>query len=680
MSDTKPTDNPLLDPPTRIPFDRIEAAHVEPAIDTLLARARAAVRSIADAPGARTYAATLGALDDATERLEVAMGIVDHLESLSGDPALRAAYNAAQPKVSAFYAELPLDEGLWRAVQAFAATAEAAALDPTRARFLQKTVDDFRRHGADLPAAQKARVKAIDVELSEVTTRFAQNVVDEIDNWQLIIDDEARLAGLPPSAVEAARASAEGAGVDGWRFTLHAPSMMPVLQHLEDASIREAVYRAYNTRATGGERDNRPLIARILTLRAEKAKLLGYAHIGDLLLERRMAKDAATARRFVEALETHTRPFFEAEHADLEAFRRQLEDDDAPPIAAWDLGFYAEKLRRARFDFDEEALRPYFAAEKVLDGMFALVNRLYGVDVHPITDWPTWHDDVRVYAVDDADGARIGVFYADLFPRAGKRGGAWMRPLITTLPGEGPQVGVMCANVTPPLGDKPALMTHREVETFFHEFGHLLHHLLTRVEVRGLAGTNVAWDFVELPSQIMENWCWEKASLDLFARHWQTGETIPDALFDRLLRTRTYRAAAHQMRQLGFATADLALHCDYDPARDGDVLPWARTIMQRFSPVPLPDDYGMIAGFTHLFANPVGYAAGYYSYKWAEVLDADAFTRFRDEGLFSREVGMAFRQHILERGDSRDPAELYEAFMGRGPDQAALLERAGLVG
>ena len=679
MSNTKTRPNPLLDPPTRLPFDQIVAAHVEPAIAALLATARGRVRAVADLQGPRTYANTLGELDDATERLEVAMGLVDHLESLLGDPDLRAAYNAAQPRVSAFYAELPLDEGLWRAVQAYATTDEASTLDATRARHLEKTLQEFRRHGAELAPEQKARLLAIDVELSEVTTRFAQNVVDEIDGWQLVIADAARLGGLPPSALAAARASAEEAGVEGWRFTLHAPSIGPVLQHADDAALRAEMYQAYNTRATGGAHDNRPLIDRTLRLRQERATLLGYANLADLLLEPRMAKTGATARDFVNELEVHARPFGEREHAELEAFRRELEGPDAPPIAAADLSYYAEKLRRARFDFDEEALRPYLAAEKVLFGMFALVHRLYGITVRPITDWPTWHPDVRVYAVEDADGTRIGAFYADLFPRAGKRGGAWMRPLITTLPGQGPQVGVMCANVTPPLGDTPALMTHREVETFFHEFGHLLHHLLTRVEVRSLAGTNVAWDFVELPSQIMENWCWARESLDLFAVHHETGEPIPGELFEKLLRTRTYRAAAGTLRQLGFATVDLALHCDYDPERDGSVLDYARGVLQRFSQVPLPPDYAMIASFTHLFANPVGYAAAYYSYKWAEVLDADAFTRFAKEGLFSREVGLAFRRTILEQGDSRDPAALYEAFMGRGPDQKALRVRAGLV-
>ena len=339
----------------------------------------------------------------------------------------------------------------------------------------------------------------------------------------------------------------------------------------------------------------------------------------------------------------------------------------------------AEKQRRVLYDLDEEALRPYFEAGRVVEGMFELEHRLYGVRVRRVEDLPTWHETVQAYELDDAEGRRIGVFYADLFPRQGKRGGAWMRPMLTgDLAAGRPHVAVMCANITPPVGSRPALLTHREVETLFHEFGHLLHHLLTEVPVRSLAGTNVAWDFVELPSQIMENWCWARPSLDLFARHFETDAPIPDDLFDALTRARTFRAGYAQMRQLGFATVDLALHRLYDPERDGEVVDYARAALAPFSPASLPDDYAMIASFTHLFASPTGYAAAYYSYKWAEVLDADAFTRFEAAGVFSREVGGELREKILARGDSRDPAALFEDFMGRGPDPEALLRRAGL--
>ncbi len=670
--------NPLLRLTAHLPFDEVGAEHVEPATDALLAGAREQMQAIIDAAGPRSYANTLGALDDMTARLEDAMSVVDHLESVLGDPALRDAYNAVQPKVAAFYSSIPLSDGLWAALRAFAATPEAETLEPTRARFLKKTLDDFRRHGADLDDADKETLQAIEVELTETTTRFSQNVVDATDAYELLVTDEAKLAGLPDSARAAAGASAESVGASGWRFTLQAPSYHAVMTRLDDVAIRERTYLGYNTRATSGEHDNRALQQRILELRAQKARLLGYADISDLLLEPRMVGNGAAAAAFVSDLCARTLPFFEKEHASLSAFKAA--HDGGIALASWDVGYYAEKQRKAMFDFDQEALRPYFGATGVLAGMFELVHRLYGIRVRPRADLPTWHESVQAYAVDDEEGTTIGLFYADLFPRPGKRGGAWMRPMLTGDPETGaPHVAVMCANVTPAVGERPALLTHREVETLFHEFGHLLHHLLTEVEVRSLAGTNVAWDFVELPSQIMENWCWARPSLDLFARHYETGAPIPDDLFERLTRARTFRAGGAQMRQLGFATVDLALHRDYDPARDGTAIDYARGILARFSPAPLPDDYAMIASFTHLFASPTGYAAGYYSYKWAETLDADAFTRFESEGLFSREVGDEFRARVLARGNSRDPAKLYEDFMQRPPDPEALLRRAGLV-
>jgi oligopeptidase A len=348
-------------------------------------------------------------------------------------------------------------------------------------------------------------------------------------------------------------------------------------------------------------------------------------------------------------------------------------------LQPWDIGYWAEKQRAKLYDFDEEALRPYFPLEHVVSGMFDIFGRVLGIRVTEESGVPMWDPHVRTYAVHDrASDAYLGSFYADWFPRENKRGGAWMDALITGNPAESkPHLGLICGNLTPPLDGKPALLTHREVETIFHEFGHLLHHLLSRVEVRSLAGTSVAWDFVELPSQIMENWCWERESLDLFARHWETGAAIPDDLFQKMRRARTFRAANTQMRQVGFGFMDLALHREWDGS--GDVIAWSRAVLQQFSPAPFPPEHAMLASFTHLFSSPVGYGAGYYSYKWAEVLDADAFTRFKKEGVFSASTGREYRDKILARGDSEDPAELYRSFMGRDPDPNALLVRAGLV-
>jgi oligopeptidase A len=688
-------ENPLLSVSFIIPFDRVAASDVEPGIRELIRKSQAQIEAIAADDSPRTFENTMLALEKATENLDYAMAVVRHLESVATSPELRAAWNAVEPEASELYSRIPLNAGLWNKLKAYAETADAKALHGAKLRFLSKTLDSFRTHGADLDPEGKKRLAEIDVELTKLTTRFSENVLDSTNAWDLVITDESKLTGLPPSAMAAARQSAASKGLEGWRFTLQAPSYIPVMTYLDDREIRETMWRRFAARATEGERDNRPLILRILELRDEKAKLLGFPDFADFVLHDRMAHRGERAMSFVEDLRAKTERFFAAENAALESFAgRKLEP--------WDTSYYAEKQRRALYDFDEEELRPYFPAERVVEGMFDIVQKLYGIRVAHRENVPVWHPDVRYYEVRDRDDVLLGAFYADWYPRETKRDGAWMEGFITgidvpgrnasghAVPGRDasgnaapgrfePHSGCVCGNLTPPLGDKPALLTHREVETIFHEFGHLLHHVLSRVEVRSLAGTAVAWDFVELPSQIMENWCWEREALDLFARHYQTGEPIPEDLFRKMVRARTYRAANAQMRQLGFGFVDLKLHREYRPERDGDVIRYARNILQQFTPAPLPADYAMIAGFTHLFASPVAYAAGYYSYKWAEVLDADAFTRFRDEGIFSPAVGGAFRDNILATGDSEDPAELYRRFMGRDPDPEALLVRSGLI-
>ena len=672
--------NPLIEIQFKVPFDRIKAEHVEQAIDELLADAQQRLDQLAADPAPRTFENTLLALEDVAERLEFAMSVVGHLEGVATHPALREAYNAVQPKVSEFYSKIPLNEDLWKQIKTFNETADAKVLTGTRARFLTKTVDEFRRSGADLDPQGKARLTELNVELVKATTKFSENVLDATNAFELIVEDEAKLAGLPPSAVEMAREDAKKKDTDGWRFTLQAPSYIALMTYLDDAGIREQVYRAYNTRGAAEPYDNRALIGHILELRKQKAELLGYNDFADLVLEDRMAKDGGKAHGFVDTLKQKTEAAFVRENDELLPFRREIEGPTAPELEAWDVGYYAEKMRKARYDFDEEELRPYFAFENVLDGMYELAQRLYGVEVKAETDIPVWDAAVTYYTIYDADGGRLGSFYADFFPRENKRGGAWMDSLLIGIPGGPyPHLGFICGNLTPPVGGKPALLTHREVETIFHEFGHLLHHLLSRVEVRSLGGTHVAWDFVELPSQIMENWCWEREALDLFARHYETGEPIPEDLFRKMKKARHFRAANAQMRQLSFGTVDLALHRDYDPARNGDVMKYAFDILQSFAPAKLPPEHAMIAGFTHLFASPVGYGAGYYSYKWSEVLDADAFSRFAEEGIFSRQVGGEFRERILAKGDSEDPAQLFRDFMGRDPDADALLKRQGLL-
>ena len=667
--------NPLVEIQFDVPFDTIRAEHVEPAIDQLLDEAGVALAALAEDDRPATYDRTLGALESLGEKLGYAMGVVGHLESVATYPELRSAFNAVQPRVSAFFSGIPLNEGVWKRLKAFAASSEAQAISPTRKRLLQKTVDSFRRSGAELDPEGKARLLEINVELAKLTTKFSENVLDATNAFELVIDDEAGLGGLPATAIEAARESAESKGLQGWRFTLQAPSYLAVMTYLDDTAVRETLYREYSRRAASGEFDNREKISRILALRKEKAELLGYTDFADLVLEDRMAKSGSNALAFVDELRRRTQAAFESEN-------QELRDFCGGELAPWDTAYQAERLRKERYDFDEEDLRPYFPYEGVLAGLFDVAQQLFGVRIERRERVPVWDKGVDSYALLDADGSHLGSFYADYFPRENKRGGAWMDSLITGEPtGEGfsPHLGLNCGNLTPPTGGKPALLTHREVETIFHEFGHLLHHLLSRVEVKSLAGTNVAWDWVELPSQIMENWCWERAALDLFAKHHVTGQSIPEELLAKMKRAKNFRSANAQMRQLGFASLDLALHIEFDPGKDGDVMEYSRGILQAHSPTPLPQDHAMVAGFTHLFSSPVGYGAGYYSYKWSEMLDADAFTRFAREGIFNSETGKAFRRNILEKGDSAEPEDLFRAFMDRDPDPEALLRRLGLA-
>ncbi len=678
-------DNPLLEIQFEIPFDQIRAENVEPAVEQLLQDSRDELDRLISEPGTRTFANTLQRLDHLTERLDYAMQIVRHLEAVVTTPELRAAYNAVQPKVSEFYSSLPLNEALWQAVLTYSKSEEAGALTGVRKRFLEKTMDNFRRHGAELNPQGKQRIAEIDVELSKQTIRFGENVLDSTNQYEWVITDERQLAGLPESARAMARASAAAKGLTepSWRFTLQAPSYLAVITYMDDEGMRRQVYEAFIHRATEEKHDNRPIMRSILELRGEKARLLGYRDFADLVLEDRMAHAGDRAQQFLVDLRHKTEEHFKKENADLLAFSGKAE------LQPWDIAYYAEKQRAALYDFDEEALRPYFPLESVIQGMFEVVHRLYGISVVEKKGVPVWEPHVKYYEIYDHTRPRgmdlVGAFYADWFPRENKRGGAWMDTLITgeahgqEAERQDPHLGLICGNLTPPGQDTPSLLNHREVETIFHEFGHLLHHCLSRVELRGFAGVNVAWDFVELPSQIMENWTWEREALDLFARHYQTGAPIPGELLEKMRNARNFRAANAQMRQLGFGLVDLALHREISPGSNVDLLGFARDILQQFSPARLPQDYAMIVSFTHLFASPVGYGAGYYSYKWAEVLDADAFTRFQKSGIFSREIGGRFRDRILSRGNSEDPAELYRSFMGRDPDPNALLERSGLL-
>jgi oligopeptidase A len=681
-----PRENPLLEVALPVPFDVVQSEHIQPAIDELLLSAQARLDAIGAAP--RTYEGTLGALDVATDELDWAMNVAGHLESVLGTTELREAYNAVLPKVSAFYSGILLSEPLFRAIREFEGTAEAKALGPAQKRFLEKTLADFRRNGAELDAAGKTRLAAIDVALSELTLKFAQNVVDATASFDLVIpaDQGARLAGLPEGAIEAARRSADEKGKSGFRFTLQAPSYGPAMTFLEDRTLREELYRANVTRASGtgpggAAHANPEVIRQVLELRREKAELLGFAHFADLATDDRMAKSGKDALAFVGKLRVHLETGFARENEELRAFAAA--HGHGTSLEPWDVAFWAERQRKALFDFDEETLRPYFPLDRVSSGLFEIAESLYGIRIERDATAKVWHPDVSAWVVCDAGGERIGGFYMDLFPRDTKRDGAWMGGMVDRLPGTRlarANVAVVVANMTPPRGPgQPALLNHREVETLFHEFGHCMHHVLSEVQIRTLSGTRVVSDFVELPSMIMENWCWERAALDRFARHHETGAPIPDDVKSSMLAARTYRAANALTRQLGFSTVDLLLHTEYAKASHGEVMAFAREVFGRFSPAPLPADYAMLASFSHLFGSAYGYAAGYYSYQWSEVLEADAFTVFRERGILSREAGDRFRREILSRGDTDDPAVLYRTFLGRDPDVAALLTRLGVA-
>lgn len=669
--------NPLLLPRFPVRFLDVKAEEVEPTINRLVEECKARIDAIGKTPKP-DYASVLTALDHATEPLDFAMSVVRHLESVATTPEFRNAYNAVQEPVSVFYTSIALNADLWNAIKEVDRSGEGKSLPPVDQRNLLKTVTGFKRAGADLDAAGKAKLEALDVELTKATTKFSQNVLDATNAFELILTDEAQLSGLPESARSAARESAKSKGKEGWRLTLQGPSYTAALTYLDNREIRRDLWEASNTRATRDPLDNRGLIKEILRLRRAKANLLGYADFADLVLDERMAHTGERAQNFVEDLRQKTQPYFEKENRSLADAATKL---GYPTVEAWDVSYLAEKQRQELYDFDEEELRPYFELNRVVAGMFDIFSKVLGIRVTEESGVPGWDPAVKYYRVNDAEtGLLLGGFYTDWFPRENKRGGAWMDSLLTGNPDKAlPHLGLMCGNLTPPVGDMPALLTHREVETVFHEFGHLLHHVLSRVPVRGLSGTNVPWDFVELPSQIMENWCLERGALDLFARHYETGETIPEELFQKMYRARTFRSANMQMRQLGFGMVDLALHREFDPNGGADVMAFAREILQRFTPASLPPYYAMIAGFTHLFSSPVAYGAGYYSYKWAEVLDADAFSRFRKEGIFNPATGADYRRNILEKGDSVDPAVLYRQFMGRDPDANALLERLGLL-
>lgn len=698
--------HPFLEDEFHIRWSRLVPDAVEPDIKLALEVAETNIAALCEdfEPDSLTFENTLLALEKATEDLSSAWGKVGHLDSVRNSDALRESYNAMLPEVTQFFSRIPLNEKLWRRLKTFSESASVDALSDVQKRFLGETVSDFVRSGADLPAGAKKRLEEVQSELARITQKFSENVLDSTNAWELVIEDRDRLAGMPETALAIlqSEAAAKNLGTEEepvYRITLKAPVYFPVLEYADDESLRREVWEGSITVGRDGEFNNTDLIWDILRLRQEKATILGKDNFADQVLENRMAKDGATALGFVEDLAAKTRPFFEKDIEELRAFRKEKQPEWSGDFEPWDVGYWAEKLRKARYDFDEEEVRPYFAINNVINGMFRLTEKIFGFKIEeretafavpgetPGSDGvEVWNPDVKFYDLHDAEsGDHLGSFYADWHPRDDKRGGAWMNYLRTgdTVGTEGrePHLGLICGNLTPSSKTKPALLTHSEVETVFHEFGHLLHHLLGEVEIKSLNGVNVVWDFVELPSQIMENFCWSRTSLDYFAKHYETGEPIPDELLQKMLGARNFQSAMATMRQMSFGKMDLDLHIHHHEKPDeGDLDQTVRNILEGYLMPLATTPPTMARRFTHLFASPTGYASGYYSYKWAEVLDADAFTKFAEAGVLSPEVGKEFREKILSKGNSEEAGELFRDFMGRDPELDALLVRSGLTG
>ncbi len=693
------SEHPFLDESLLVAWSQLTPERARTDIRLAIQQAEAAVEAICNVQNP-TYDNTFAALEDSGAALMRGWQRLNHLRSVMDAPELREVINELMPEVVVYSSRVTLNPRLYAVLRRAAEMPWVQELSPVRRRFVEETLADFRESGADLDEKGKARFTEIATRLAQLSQSFGERVLDATNAWEYVTADASELEGLPESARENARqdALAHGYGseeVPQWRFSLQFTSMQPVMAYAARESLRERVWRAAQARGTG-EFDTQPLIHEILALRAEKASLLGYERYSDYVTSRRMAGSGQTALDFIDGLHDKVKPAFLKEQEAIRCFAEEQTGRSIPVMKPWDISYWSEKRRKALYDFDSEELRPYFPMQGVLDGMFSIYAGLYGIR---FTQRPTaflapgeelpegavevWHPEVLFFDVhDEESGEHLGSFYADWYPRESKRAGAWMECLSCGLPPRGneprlPHLALMCGNLSKPVGDKPALLSHSEVETVFHEFGHLLHQILSEVEVRSLAGCNVAWDFVELPSQINENWTWESAALDRFACHWQTGETIPAALRDRMLAARNYGAATFFMRQLCFGKIDLELHTHTAAYVGRDVEEVDREILADYRVPTTEQGSTCLRCFSHIFDG--GYESGYYSYKWAEMLEADAFSRFAHEGIFNPETGRAFRRCILSQGNSRPAAELYRDFMQRDPDPAALLRRSGIA-
>jgi len=676
----RPMSNPLLDFSGLPRFTEIRPEHVEPAVDMLIAEGRATIERLAAPDREPRWETFVTPLEDANERLARAWAQVSHLNAVMNTPALREAYNAALPRITQFFTEQGQDQRLHAGFRRLREGPEYESLTPARRRFVENELRDFRLGGAELPPAEKGRLREVKEELAKLSSRFQDNLLDATNAFGLYVTDPAELSGIPPDVVEAAREAARKDGREGAKLTLHMPCYLPVMQYADHHGLRERMYRAYVTRASEfgpAQWDNAPNIERILRLRAEAARLLGYSSYAEVSLATKMAGSAEEVLAFLDGLAARARPFAERDMEELRGFARG--DLNLADVRACDIPYVSEKLRQARYAFSDQEVKRYFPENEVLAGMFRLVEALYGLRIRAAAA-ATWHPAVRFFEIVDAGGTVVGRFYLDLYAREGKRGGAWMDDAVNRRRiGDRVQtpVAFLTCNFSAPVGGNPALFTHDEVTVLFHEFGHGLHQLLTQVDDIGVAGLNgVEWDAVELPSQFMENFCWEWDVVEPMTRHAQTGERIPRSLFERMLAAKNFQSGMQFVRQLEFALFDMRLHHGFDPASQS-VTAVLEDVRRKVAVYPVPAYNRFATQFSHVFAG--GYAAGYYSYKWAEVLSSDAYAAFEEAGVLNPEVGARFRREVLGAGGSRPALESFVAFRGRRPQIDALLRHNGMT-
>jgi len=673
--------NPLLHFSGLPQFDRVRPEHVTPAITQLLDEARALVAGLGQDMEPPSWENFVRPLEDMEERISRAWSQVSHMNSVVNTPELREVYNANLPVLTAFYADLSQNEALYAKFRLLRNSSAFESLTLAQRRIIENELRDFRLGGAELPADKKARFKEIQEALSSLSAKFEENLLDTTNDFAHFVENEADLAGIPEDALQAAREAAEADGKPGWKFTLHFPSYMPVLQYADHRPLREKLYFAYATRASefgNPEWDNTGLIKQILELRAESAQLLGYKNYAEVSLITKMAQTAPQVLDFLRTLAARARPFAEKDMQELQAYA--ADKLGLPQLEAWDVAYVSEKLREEKYAFSDQEVKQYFPEPQVLHGLFKVVETIYGVHVRA-SQAPVWHKDVTFYDITDRNGELIGQFYLDLYARNGKRGGAWMDEAITRrrkLQGIETPVAFLTCNFSAPVGGKPALFTHDEVITIFHEFGHGLHHLLTRVEEYGVSGIKgVEWDAVELPSQFMENFCWEWDVLRHMTKHVETSAHLPKELFDKMVAAKNFQAGMQTARQIEFSLFDMLLHSDFDPKGSKTPLQLLEEVRDEVAVVRPPQWNRFPNNFSHIFAG--GYAAGYYSYKWAEVLSADAYSLFEENGVLSEETGHRFWSEILAQGGVRPALESFIAFRGREPTIDALLRHNGMT-